>query len=272
MSPRWFIWSLASPSQLLLLTLVLGPLLLALGRPRAGRLLTMIGAVCLFLLGVLPTSHYLAAALESRFPEPQLPARVTGIVLLAGSERPTASQAHGHPQVGRNGGRHVTTLRLARAYPEARLIFSGGPKVAVGKGPLETQAAVAAALFEDGGIESSRVTFDENSPDTCASPSNVLRLARPRPGETWIVVTSAIHMPRTIACFRAAGWGDIVAQPADYRVTIGPWNTGSFQVAENLAILDDAAHEWLGLAFYRFTGRTQEFFPGPRFDPPGPSP
>jgi uncharacterized SAM-binding protein YcdF (DUF218 family) len=100
----------------------------------------------------------------------------------------------------------------------------------------------------------------------------VLRLAAPQPGEVWIVVTSAIHLQRTIACFRAAGWTDIIAQPADYRVTLGSWTTGTLQVVENLAILDDAAHEWLGLAYYRLTGRTQEFFPRPRFDPPAPSP
>ncbi len=272
MSLRYTIWSVASPSQVLSLAIVLGASLLALGRARAGRALAIAGGAGLFFLGVLPTSHYLAAALESRFPQPRLPAHVAGIILLAGSERPTASQAHGEPQVSVRGGRHVTTQRLSRAHPEARVIFTGGPRSEPGKGPLETQAAVAAALFEDAGIEPGRVTFDEQSPDTCASPSNVLKLAVPKPGETWIVVTSAIHMPRTIACFRAAGWADIIAQPADYRVTLGPWTTGTFQVAENLAILDDAAHEWLGLAFYRLTGRTQELFPGPRFDPPGPSP
>lgn len=272
MSLRWMVWSVASPSQVLSLAIVLGAALLALGRVRSGRAMAVAGGAGLLIFGVLPTSHYLAAALESRFPQPRLPAHVTGIILLAGSERPTPSQAHGEPQVGVRGGRHLTTQRLSRAHPEARVFFTGGPRSAPGKGPLETQAAVAAALFDDAGIAPSRVTFDEQSPDTCASPSNVLRLAGPRPGESWIVVTSAIHMPRTIACFRAAGWADIVAQPADYRVTLGPWNTSTFQVAENLAILDDAAHEWLGLAYYRLTGRTQEFFPGPRFDPPTPSP
>ena len=100
MSLRWLIWSFTSPSQLLLLALVLGPVLLAIGRPRAGRLITLLAAAGLFLLGVLPTSHYLAAALEARFPQPQLPAHITGIILLAGSERPAVSQAHGSPQVG----------------------------------------------------------------------------------------------------------------------------------------------------------------------------
>lgn len=263
MSFRWMLWSLASPSQLLVLTLLIGALLLTLGRARSGRLLIIIGGAALFIFGLLPTSHYLAAALEARFPQPQLPAHVTGIILLAGSERPTASQATGEPQVGRNGGRHFTTQRIAREHPEARIIFSGGPLHEPGRGPLETQPAVAAALFADSGLEPERIQFDQGSRDTCATPTNVRRMVRPQPGETWVVVTSALHMPRTIACFRAAGWDDVIAQPADYRVTLGTWNSGTFQVAANLTLLDDAAHEWLGLAYYRLAGRTREWFPAP---------
>jgi len=264
MSMRYLVWSLASPSQLLFLLLFLGALLLALGRERAGRSLVLFSGGALFVFGLLPTSHYLMAALEARFPQPQLPARITGIILLAGSERPTASQATGEPQVGRNGGRHFTAQRLARDHPEARIIFSGGPRRVAGKGPLETQPAVAAALFRKSGLAPERIQFDEGSRDTCATPGNVRRMVHPRPGETWVVVTSAAHMPRTIACFRAAGWGDVIAQPADYRVTLGPWDSGSFQVAANLQVLDDAAHEWLGLAYYRLVGRTREWFPAPR--------
>jgi len=272
MTLRWTLWSLASPSQLLLLALVVGPLLWALGRARAGRLITLFGALGLFFLGVLPTSHYLTAALESRFPHPELPAHITGIILLAGSERPAASQAHGEPQVGRSGGRHFTTQRIAREHPEARIVFSGGPLAEPGKGLLETQPAVARAFFADSGLPMERLNFDEGSRDTCATPANVKRLVQPQAGETWVVVTSAIHMPRTVACFRAAGWGDIVAQPADFRVSLGSWDSGSFQVAANLVLLDEAAHEWLGLAYYRLTGRTREFFPAPAFDPPDASP
>jgi uncharacterized SAM-binding protein YcdF (DUF218 family) len=70
-------------------------------------------------------------------------------------------------------------------------------------------------------------------------------------------------MPRTIACFRAAGWPEVIPQPADYLVTLGPWDSGTFQIAENLLLLDAAAHEWLGLVYYRLVGRTQELFPAP---------
>ena len=90
------------------------------------------------------------------------------------------------------------------------------------------------------------------------------QLVQPRPGETWVVVTSAMHMPRTVACFRAAGWGDVIPYPTDFKVVLGDWDAGTVQVADNLALLDAALHEWIGLAYYRLTGRTQEWFPAPR--------
>jgi len=79
---------------------------------------------------------YIANPLETRFPQPSLPERITGIILLAGAERPAASEAYGEPLVGDSGQRYVTTLRLAARYPDARIVFTGGPKAAAGQGPL----------------------------------------------------------------------------------------------------------------------------------------
>lgn len=263
MSIRWLLWSLLSPSQLILLSLLIGAVLLALRRPRSARWFTLIGGAGLLLFGLLPTSIYLSHPLEARFPQPRLPAEVTGIVLLSGAERPSASERFGEPQVGAHGGRYVTTLRLAARFPQARIVFTGGSRREQGKGPLETQTAVAAAILGSVGLDPKRITFEEHSTDTCDNASNTYALVRPQPGETWIVVTSAMHMPRTIACFRAAGWTGIVAQPADYWAVPGSWNLGSFQVAANLTGFDTAVHEWAGLTYYRLVGRTREWFPAP---------
>ena len=268
---RWLLWSLFSPSQLILIALALGLLLLALGRARnLRRLLLGFGGTGLFVFGLLPTSIYLANTLETRFPRPALPGRVDGIVLLAGAEKPAPSQAYGQPQVGASGDRYVTTLRLAQRYAQAPIVFSGGPRREPGKGPLETQPAVAERILSSVGLDAARVLFDERSHDTCASGRHARALASPRPGETWLVVTSALHVPRTVACFRAGGWPEAVPYPADYASVLGGLNAGSFRIASNLQLLDAAAHEWLGLAFYRLTGRTDEFFPAPGrpFDPP----
>ena len=264
MSFRWVVWSLLSPSQLILAALVVGLSLLLLQRaPRSTRVLLWFGGLGLIVFGLLPTSIYLANILETRFPQPNLPARVDGVVLLAGAERPVAAQAYGQPQVGQSGGRYLTLLQLAQRYPNARIVYSGGRRKQPGRGPLETQAAVAERIFRDVGIDPVRVTFDERSTDTCASGRNVHTAAKPREGEVWVLVTSALHMPRSVACFRAGGWPDIVPQPADYASVAGGWNLGSVQVASNLELLDAAAHEWLGLLFYRLTGRTEELLPRP---------
>jgi uncharacterized SAM-binding protein YcdF (DUF218 family) len=81
--------------------------------------------------------------------------------------------------------------------------------------------------------------------------------------ERWILVTSAAHMPRAIAVFRAAGF-PIEAYPVDYQTrgrddVIG-LNT-SFP--EGLEMTDQAIHEWAGLVIYRLAGRTSKLFPAP---------
>jgi uncharacterized SAM-binding protein YcdF (DUF218 family) len=265
LSTRWLIWSLVSPSQLIAAMLVAGAALLAIGRGRGrlARLLVIGGGILLLLLGFLPTAHYLAHALESRFPATPLPASVTGIVLIGGGERVAASERYGEPQLNAHGSRYVAALRLAARYPDARLVSTGGPMAEPGRGALGTHSAVARAILGGVGLEPGRVLYDTRSRDTCDHPANVRALVNPQPGETWVVVTSAMHMPRVMACFRAAGWGDVVPFPTDYRVVPGRWNSGTVQVASNLTLLDFAAHEWLGLEYYRWTGRTRELFPAP---------
>jgi hypothetical protein len=66
-----------------------------------------------------------------------------------------------------------------------------------------------------------------------------------------------------VACFSAVGW-EVVPQPADYLSMRPEFGAGAMRVTTNLAVLDTAMHEWLGLAFYRMTGRTKQFFPAPR--------
>jgi uncharacterized SAM-binding protein YcdF (DUF218 family) len=186
---------------------------------------------------------------------------------LSGAERPTASVTYREPQVSEHGGRYITMLRLATRYPTARIVFTGGPRIKPGRAIGETQTAVATQIMNSIGIESTRLTFEERSPDTCANASNTYALVRPTPGDIWVVVTSAIHMPRAMACFRAAGWPDVIPQPADYESIVGQWNSGSFQMAKNLELLDAAMHEWVGLAYYRLGGRTLEFLPRIRAHP-----
>ena len=262
MSYRYLIWSILSPSQLILGGLLVGALLLAAGRLRAGRWLTVAFGIALLVIGLLPTATYVARPLETRFPKPELPERIAGIILLAGAERPTASEASGEPQVGLHGGRYITLLRLAARYPQAPIVYSGGPRERPGKGRLETPPAVAAEILASIGLLADRVSFEEASRDTCASASNTFSYLRPRSADNWLVVTSAIHVPRTMACFRAVGW-NVIPYPADFHSYATGWWSFPTQIARNLDLFDLAAHEWIGLAYYRLSGRTKEIFPAP---------
>jgi len=260
---RYLLWAFLSPSQLILIGLLVGVGLLLAGWLRTGRMVASTAGLALVVFGLLPSADYLLAPLERRFPQPDLPSHVTGIVLLSGAERAEASATHGVPQIGKHGDRYVTMLRLATRFPEARIVFTGDALVQPGRGSLGTQSAVAAATLAGLGLDSSRVTFESESNDTCENAANTRALVRPQPGEAWVVVTSAGHMPRTIACFRAAGWPEVIAQPADYQAMPGFRSAGAFRIVGNLALLDLATHEWLGLAYYRLLGRTREFFPAP---------
>jgi uncharacterized SAM-binding protein YcdF (DUF218 family) len=260
---RYLLWYLLSPSQLLVLGLVAGAALSAFGRMRPGRILAGMAGVGLLLFGLLPGAAYLAYPLETRFPQPALPPGIAGIILLTGAEQTATSEASGLPQLGAHGNRYVAALRLAARYPDARLVVSGEPMVQAGKPPLGTQTAVARAILSDVGVDPGRVAFEQRSRDTCDNARNTRSLVDPRQGDAWVVVTSAIHMPRTIACFRAAGWSDVIAQPDDYHAALGFHGAGALRIVSNLQLLDSAVHEWVGLAYYRLAGRTDEFFPAP---------
>jgi uncharacterized SAM-binding protein YcdF (DUF218 family) len=262
MSWRWLIWTLFSPSQVILVLLIAGGALLALGRERWGRRLSILGASLLVVFGLLPTSHFLMHTLEARFPQPDLPEQITGIVLLSGAERPTATVDSGEPQLNSAAGRYTTALRLAARYPDARLVFTGGPFKDPRTGELG-QTGVGREILTSVGLDPSRLTFEEGSRDTCDNAFNAMALVKPSKGDRWVVVTSASHMPRTVACFRSAGW-DVIPQPADHHSATSGLDVGNFKISDNLAMLDVALHEWVGLAYYRLSGRTREIFPAPR--------
>jgi uncharacterized SAM-binding protein YcdF (DUF218 family) len=88
-------------------------------------------------------------------------------------------------------------------------------------------------------------------------------LVKPKPGERWLLVTSAWHMPRAIGCFRRAGF-KVEAYPVDRPARpIAEELLPSRTLAGGLHQTDQAIHEWIGLGAYWVTDRTSELLPGP---------
>jgi uncharacterized SAM-binding protein YcdF (DUF218 family) len=230
-------------------------------RWRRGRLLVTLIGVALGLLILLPVEVWLNESLEDRFPaNPPLPAHVDGIIILGGAVDPHLSVARGQLVLTSAGARLVEGARLARLHPEAKVVFAGGAGDPFR--PSQAEAPVAAGALEEFGVAKDRLLLDDASRNTFENAVFAQRLAMPAKGSTWVLVTSARHMPRAMGVFRAVGW-PVVAWPVDYSTDgEGRWLSAD-PLGLRLTRLTEALHEWIGLAFYRLTGRTEQWFPGP---------
>lgn len=245
------------PTAFLVETLLLG---LLLRNFRPGRRLVACAATGLAICLFLPVDQWALRPLEDRFPQPSLPAHVDGIIVLGGSIDDLTSEDRQTPVTGTAGDRLTTFVALARHYPEARLVFTGGSGDVV-QGVTD-EARWVRILFERLGLPDSRVLYENRSRNTRENATLSFDLVHPRADETWLLVTSASHMPRSVGVFRKAGW-HILPYPVGY-MSRDRLHGYSLSLGSRMAILDWAAHEWIGLAAYRLRGWTGAFFPAPQ--------
>ncbi|HZB89897.1 MAG TPA: YdcF family protein [Stellaceae bacterium] len=250
-------WALAAPDNLLLLLLLAGLLAQALGRRRGYRV-ALAAALALLAAGILPIGQWAIGPLEGRFPNPVLPAHIDGIIVLGGAVEPKIN-AHGQVALDGAAARITEALALALRHPEAKLLLSGGDASLLPR-PREREADETRRLFIELGVAPGRILVEDRSRNTFENALFSLKVAAPKPDETWVLVTSAWHMPRAVGCFRAVGW-KVLPYPVDYRTETDP--LPDFELGKQLALLDVAAKEWVGLVAYRLLGRTDALFPGP---------
>ena len=252
---------LTRPSLLLLLAAVIGLLLLWAGRRRSARIWLTIGVGGYLCVLVLPVDEWALAPLENRFPQVTAPpAHVDGIIVLGGAVRVGITEAHGIPALNSAAERMTEFVALARRYPDARLAFTGG-NASLLPGRL-TEADVARMLFDELGVPPQRVVYENRSRNTWENAVYLKRLLGPRPGQTWLLVTTAADMPRAVGVFRRVGW-DVLPWPVNYMTGSGTARLELGGLGEDLTQLDWAAHEWVGLLAYRLLGRTETLFPAP---------
>jgi uncharacterized SAM-binding protein YcdF (DUF218 family) len=253
------------PTNFLIGVGLLGAILLATRFASFGRKLMVASVVLLAICGFSPLGKLLLYPLESRFP-PWDAARGApdGIVVLGGSIDADLSAAHGAAIVRTAADRIIAAAALAHRYPNARVIFSGGNPNLVANDARE--ADFAGALFESLGTSKARLMMERRSRNTEENAEFSKALAAPKDGERWLLVTSALHMPRSIGLFRKTGF-NVEAYPVDWRVgERADLLTFSAIALDGLGRTDIAMREWMGLVAYRATGKIDELLPGPRKD------
>jgi uncharacterized SAM-binding protein YcdF (DUF218 family) len=232
---------------------------------RVGRWLVIGSLAALALIGLSPIGNLLLLPLEQRFP-PWDAARgaPAGIIVLGGAISPDVSAARKEVALNEAAERLTALVDLARRYPDARIIFSGGSGALIHREGTEAEFAVR--LLESLGVSRSRIVAEGRSRNTFENALFSKALAAPKEGERWLLVTSAYHMPRAIGVFRRVGFA-VEPFPVDWR-TRGPQDAmRPFEtVGDGLRRTDTAMREWVGLLIYRLAGRSSALFPGPDAD------
>lgn len=255
-------WALIAPGNLLALFVIVSALLSLLGRRRArrvGRILLLPAAGMMLATAFLPVGNWALRPLEDRFPAGRMPGDVDGIIVLGGMVDQVISATRGVPALNSAVERLVEAAELARLHPGAKLVVTGG------SGLLNEQELkelpVMVEILRRLGVEPDRIIGEDRSRNTYENALFSHDLAQPAAGETWLLVTSAYHMPRAVGIFRKIGW-PVVPWPVDYR-TLPAAELRAIDVAGNLVLLQIAIREWIGLLAYFHLERTESLYPRP---------
>lgn len=253
------VWFVFSPVNLSILLAALAGLLAFTRFARPARWLGAAALLALVLMAFSPLPRIVVRPLEDRFPQQDAAKEpVAGIIVLGGP----IGIARGDVVLLSAGARVTKAVELARLHPQAKLVFTGGAANLIS--PVTTTEADGARLLFTGlGLPPERLLLEDRSRNTLENAVFTRRLVDPKPGERWLLVTSAYHMPRSMGLFRKAGF-PVEAYPVDWKVGTKEDLLKYYVTAnDGLLLVDIGVREWLGLIAYRIAGHTDALLPGP---------
>jgi uncharacterized SAM-binding protein YcdF (DUF218 family) len=207
------------------------------------------GTILYVIFGFSPLANWVLAPLElnAKAAAAENLDGAAGIIVLGGAVETAVSLESGAPHLNESGDRMIETLRLAARYPSLPVFFSGGKGELSPRLDSDTEAALALRFFEGFNLVPPRVRFEDRSRNTFENAVESAKALQPKPGQKWILVTSAFHMPRAKALFEGQGF-QILARPVDFRTSgFEGWWRPFPRASEGLRRLDLAAKEWVGI-------------------------
>ena len=247
------VWFFLRPETLLLLLFALPYFLLRRERVEAATRMLGVALSVTVLIGLLPVGNFVLNPLERMYPaNPALPTPA-GIIVLGGMEDVAPDYAGKLAQVNDAADRLIITIDLARRFPGAVVLYSGGQLALspVDEGTFEVGPDILRRL----GLPEERLIVEGRSRSTAENAVFSRELMPDESKGPWVLVTSAFHMTRALGTFCAAGWQNLIPYPVDYR---GGESAAQIKwdLAGHLDALNIGVKEWVGLLAYRLTGRT----------------
>lgn len=253
-------WYLLAPLNFLVLLFAFACVAWLLHR-RLGLYFLSLSLLLFFTIAIFPVGHNLMVLLEQRYSKPIAePVRVDGIIVLGGAISADLSAAHQEINYLDTADRIHQFAALAKSYPEAELVYSGG------NGDLfatkTSEANLLTTHFQQFGLSSEQIIFEDKSRNTFENIRYSRRLVKPSADEKWLVITSAFHMPRAMNVFKKMNW-QVTPWPVDYR-TDGVYKIipQRFNVLKQFTLMHIAAKEYIGNSVYYFTNRGASLLPG----------
>lgn len=183
------------------------------------------------------------------------------IVILGGCTKPAVPPRQ-WVEVSEEGDRVLYGAKLYREGKAPRIILSGG-RVDWKGGGGRSEADDMTQLIEAMGVPKAAVLQDPTSLNTYENAVNVKQIMQTQGIRRILLVTSAMHMPRSLLIFKHLGI-DAIAAPTDFNTTESDWQelqTNRAAIVLNLLPDSDRLHqttkalkEYLGLVVYRFKG------------------
>lgn len=221
---------------------------------RLRRSLTFIAILGFFLCGFTQLPDYLLAKLESTVPPLTLEEleKPTGIIILGGAITEHKQARPNWYHINDGAERIIDGLMLAKHFPSAYLLFTGGNASISGKGGNES-AAFKRFIQQSNPLESA-IYFENRAKNTWQNAKFSMQQLGQAASGKWLLVTSANHMPRALGSFTKAGF-DVIGWPTDYRADRlhFPWLVTSS--ARQFSKLNLLIHELIGIAAYKISGK-----------------
>jgi len=253
------VWDVISPDSLFVLLSATAVGLFYLDyRIPARRLLTLLFSVVV-VLSLFPVGSWMLYPLETRFiHNPELPAQVDGIIVLGGSIETETSRAWQQLEMNNSAERLTAFIELARSYPEAKLVFTGGNASINRDKP--TEASILNLHWHLTGLDPKRIQFENQAKNTADNAYYTKQMVDPQASSSWLLITSALHMPRSIGVFCENNWS-LIPYPVDHQTNPDKLFNIDFDLLGHANNLHKAVHEWLGLLAYYLTGKIPDLLP-----------
>lgn len=252
-------WTLIQPLNALCVLGLLG-FLIRFKWDMAGQRLMNTALILIMTLGILPVGPLLTSWLERQYPTPStLPARIDGIIVLGGAFNAALTASSGHIVANDQIDRVLCFAQIAKAHPEARLVFSGGAGDIANPEAMESHDA--RMFFKLVGLGDRKIIYEEKSRNTYENVLYTMEMINPKNKENWVVTTSAYHMSRTMGVFESFDWR-VIPYQCDPK-TDGTYNQLNRlpSVTGNFHLLNLSLKEIIGSIVYYLSGKSAFILP-----------